>query len=83
MARLTIATAPAAVTAETPPAGTPVKRNRLVAWLIVLLGAMYFLFPLLATGYWSLRAEKDTLGFYVTGHPLTRPRPLVAHSHCW
>ena len=63
MARLTIATAPVAVTAETPPAGTPVKRNRLVAWLIVLLGATYFLFPLLATGYWSLRAEKDTLGF--------------------
>jgi putative spermidine/putrescine transport system permease protein len=31
--------------------------------VIYAVGAMYFLIPLGATFYWSLRAEKDTLGF--------------------
>jgi len=60
---MTISTAPIQVGAETPLAETPVKRNRSFAWLVVLTGTIYFLVPLVATGYWSLRAEKDTLGF--------------------
>jgi ABC-type spermidine/putrescine transport system permease subunit I len=30
--------------------------------VIYVIGALYFLIPLAATFYWSLRAEKDTLG---------------------
>jgi putative spermidine/putrescine transport system permease protein len=41
----------------------PAKRSRLFAWLILLAGALYFLIPLGATFWWSLRAEKDKLGF--------------------
>ena len=63
MVALTIATTPASVATETPPAGSPVKRNRFWAWLFIVLGAAYFLLPLAATFYWSLRAEKDKLGF--------------------
>jgi ABC-type spermidine/putrescine transport system permease subunit II len=33
------------------------------SWVIFVVGALYFLVPLAATFYWSLRAEKDTLGF--------------------
>ena len=38
-------------------------RNRFWSWLIFTVGALYFLVPLGATFYWSLRAQKDTLGF--------------------
>lgn len=37
--------------------------NQLWSWLIFLVIALYFLIPLGATFYWSLRAEKDVLGF--------------------
>jgi putative spermidine/putrescine transport system permease protein len=39
------------------------RKNRFWSWLIFIVGALYFLLPLAATFYWSLRAEKDTLGF--------------------
>lgn len=60
---MTITTAPIPVSAEAPVVGAPAKRSRLVAWLILLGGVLYFLIPLGATFWWSLRAEKDKLGF--------------------
>jgi putative spermidine/putrescine transport system permease protein len=39
------------------------RRLRLVPALIFLLGAVYFLVPLMATGWFSLRAERGRLGF--------------------
>ena len=51
-------------TAPAPPAvKAPVRKNWLSSWLIFLTGALYFLVPLAATFYWSLRAEKGVLGF--------------------
>jgi putative spermidine/putrescine transport system permease protein len=38
-------------------------RNRFWSWVIFVGGALYFLIPLAATFYWSLRAKKDVLGF--------------------
>ena len=50
-----------------PTTSTSVKaaagRQRLWAWVFYTAAALYFLLPLGATFYWSLRAEKDTLGF--------------------
>jgi putative spermidine/putrescine transport system permease protein len=60
---MTISTAPTPTKAEAPAAETPQKGNRLWSWLIFLMGAIYFLVPLGATFYWSLRAEKGVLGF--------------------
>ncbi|HLF61005.1 MAG TPA: ABC transporter permease subunit [Acidimicrobiia bacterium] len=60
---MTISTAPVPVAAEAPAPGEPTKKRRLWAWLIFIGGAIYFLVPLGATFYWSLRAEKDVLGF--------------------
>jgi putative spermidine/putrescine transport system permease protein len=60
---MTISTAPVQVGAEIPPAEPPAGRSRLFAWLIVVAGAIYFLLPLATTGYWSLRAVRDTYGF--------------------
>ena len=39
------------------------RKNRFWSWLIFVVGALYFLVPLAATFYWSLRGEKDKLGF--------------------
>ena len=41
----------------------PVVKNRLVSWLIFGVVSLYFLIPLAATFYWSLRGMKDVLGF--------------------
>ncbi len=41
----------------------PAHRNRLVSWLIFGVASLYFLLPLGATFYWSLRGVKDVLGF--------------------
>lgn len=41
----------------------PIRTRRWWPWLIFAGCALYFLIPLLATAYWSLRAEKDVLGF--------------------
>lgn len=50
-----------------PTTSTSVKaaagRQRLWAWVFYTAAALYFLLPLGATFYWSLRAVKDTLGF--------------------
>lgn len=37
-------------------------RNRFWSWLVFILVSLYFLVPLGATFYWSLRAKKDILG---------------------
>ena len=60
---MTISTTPLPVTTESEVAQAPRERSRFWAWLILLLGALYFVIPLGATFYWSLRAEKDVLGF--------------------
>lgn len=44
-------------------AEAPTRGNRFGAWLVFILSALYFLIPLAATFYWSLRAEKGTFGF--------------------
>jgi putative spermidine/putrescine transport system permease protein len=40
-----------------------INMQRVSSWLIFLVVALYFLIPLAATFYWSLRGEKDVLGF--------------------
>ncbi len=60
---MTISTAPVQADAEVLPVEPPAGGNRLFAWLVVAAGAVYFLLPLVTTGYWSLRAVKDTFGF--------------------
>ena len=61
---MSISIAPAPLTAKpSTTASTQVRKNRLWAGVIYGLGALYFLIPLAATFYWSLRAEKDTFGF--------------------
>jgi putative spermidine/putrescine transport system permease protein len=37
--------------------------KRLTSWLIFITTSLYFLIPLAATFYWSLRGKKDILGF--------------------
>ena len=37
--------------------------KRLTSWLIFIATSLYFLIPLGATFYWSLRGKKDVLGF--------------------
>jgi putative spermidine/putrescine transport system permease protein len=61
---MTVSTAPAPLTVKAPAAArTQPRESQLWSWLIYLAGALYFLVPLAATFYWSLRAEKDKLGF--------------------
>jgi len=60
---VTISTAPISVAVKAPAAEAAAKGNRLWSWLFLLAGALYFLIPLAATFYWSLRAEKGRLGF--------------------
>jgi putative spermidine/putrescine transport system permease protein len=60
---VTISTAPVSVAVKAPAAEVAAKGNRLWSWLFLLAGALYFLIPLAATFYWSLRAEKGRLGF--------------------
>ena len=73
---MTISTTPLPVATEAEVASSPAKRSRFWAWLILLLGALYFLVPLGATFYWSLRAEKGVLGFEAY-------RRLFADSNFW
>ena len=37
--------------------------SRITSWLIFMIMSLYFLIPLGATFYWSLRGKKDVLGF--------------------
>lgn len=60
---MTISTAPPTVAAKASATQEVDRKNRLWSSLIFLIGALYFLIPLAATFYWSLRAEKDKLGF--------------------
>lgn len=55
---MTTSSVPASVTVK-----PRVTRKRLSSWLIFLVVSLYFLIPLGATFYWSLRGEKDVLGF--------------------
>jgi putative spermidine/putrescine transport system permease protein len=61
---MTVSTAPVPVTKakEATTIATTEKKNRFWAGLIYTLAGLYFLVPLAATFYWSLRAVKDTLG---------------------
>jgi putative spermidine/putrescine transport system permease protein len=59
---VTISTAPAAAPARAQ-AAKSAGRNRVIAWVIFVAGALYFLVPLAATFSWSLRAEKGVLSF--------------------
>ncbi|HEU0296700.1 MAG TPA: ABC transporter permease subunit [Anaerolineales bacterium] len=60
---MTISTAPAPLAAKAPAtAKTPHRKNRFWSWVIFIVVALYFLVPLAATFYWSLRAKKDVLG---------------------
>ena len=61
---MTISTAPRPVSVKAPAAArSSARSNRFWSWLIYVVGALYFLVPLAATFYWSLRAEKGKLGF--------------------
>jgi putative spermidine/putrescine transport system permease protein len=60
---MTISSAPVPTTVEQAEVAPPGRRRLVWPSLILLLGAVYFLLPLVATFYWSLRAEKDKLGF--------------------
>jgi putative spermidine/putrescine transport system permease protein len=60
---MTVSTAPAPVTVKAPAASqTSTRKNRFWSWLIYVVGVLYFLVPLAATFYWSLRAERGKLG---------------------
>jgi len=60
---MTTSAAPISITVKEQAARTPVRKNRFWSWVIFLVGALYFLVPLAATFYWSLRAERGTFGF--------------------
>ena len=61
---MTVSTAPAPLARKsTATARTDARKNRFWSLVIYVIGALYFLIPLAATFYWSLRAEKDKLGF--------------------
>lgn len=60
---MTTSTAPISITGKEQAARAPVRKNRVWSWVIFVVGALYFLIPLAATFYWSLRAERGTLGF--------------------
>jgi putative spermidine/putrescine transport system permease protein len=60
---MTISATPLPVTTETDAPAAPAKASRFWAWVIFIIGALYFLVPLGATFWWSLRATAGTLGF--------------------
>jgi putative spermidine/putrescine transport system permease protein len=78
---MTVSTAPPPLAAK-PTAATkaPVRKNQFWPWLIYLLGGLYFLVPLAATFYWSLRAERGTLGFEAYGRLFADANFLPAFS---
>lgn len=59
---MTVSMAPTQATVKSETARAPARNNRFWSWLIFVVGALYFLIPLAATFYWSLRAEKGKLG---------------------
>jgi len=60
---MTTSTAPSSLAVKTTTAKSPASKNRFWSGLIFLVAALYFLIPLAATFYWSLRAQKGVLGF--------------------
>jgi putative spermidine/putrescine transport system permease protein len=61
---MTISTSPTQVSTKAPAvAASARKKNRFWAGVIYFWAASYFLIPLAATFYWSLRGQKDVLGF--------------------
>lgn len=60
---MTLSTAPTQVAAKAPAVRTTARKNRFWAGVIYFWAASYFLIPLAASFYWSLRAQKDVLGF--------------------
>jgi putative spermidine/putrescine transport system permease protein len=60
---MTVSTAPTSLTVQEQAARQPARKSRFWSWVIFIVGALYFLIPLAATFYWSLRAERGTLGF--------------------
>ena len=60
---MTVSTAPAPLAGKSSTtASTDVRKNRLWSWVIYVMASLYFLLPLAATFYWSLRAEKGKFG---------------------
>ena len=60
---MTISTTPTSLAVKASPTEAEVRKNRFWAWLIYVVTGLYFLVPLGATFYWSLRAQKGVLGF--------------------
>jgi putative spermidine/putrescine transport system permease protein len=60
---MTISTAPTQIATKAQAVAAPARRNRFWAGLIYFWAASYFLIPLAATFYWSLRGQKGVLGF--------------------
>ncbi|HJQ13671.1 MAG TPA: ABC transporter permease subunit [Anaerolineales bacterium] len=61
---MTVSTAPTPIAVKAPAEeGKAVRKNSFWSWLIYIAAMLYFLIPLAATFYWSLRAEKGKLGF--------------------
>jgi putative spermidine/putrescine transport system permease protein len=54
--------------------------SRILAWVVLALGAGYFFFPLIATANFSLRAERGTLGFLAYARILSDPGFLQAFT---
>lgn len=59
---MTVSMAPTQATVKSETVRGRARNNRFWSWLIFVVGALYFLIPLAATFYWSLRAEKGKLG---------------------
>ncbi len=59
---MTVSTAPTQSTVKSETVRGRARNNQFWSWLIFVVGALYFLIPLAATFYWSLRAEKGNLG---------------------
>jgi putative spermidine/putrescine transport system permease protein len=60
---MTISTSPTQISTKAPAVEASAKKNRFWAGVIYFWAASYFLIPLAATFYWSLRGQKDVLGF--------------------
>ena len=60
---MTISTTPASTPVNVPRGEASSRNNRFSSGLIFLKTALYFMVPLGAPFYWSLRAEKGKLGF--------------------
>ena len=60
---MTISTSPTQISTKAPAVAVSARKNRFWAGVIYFWAASYFLIPLAATFYWSLRGQKGVLGF--------------------